>query len=76
MRFQDTTFYKEFGNNAEEWKVVTNDGKIYVGKGWKQEYEDSNYKEATLYVAEKPTESLSVMRSKSKTVIATKFKAT
>ena len=47
MRFQDTTFYKEFGNNADEWKVVTNDGKVYVGKGWKKEYEDSNYKEAT-----------------------------
>lgn len=75
MRFQDTTFYKEFGNNAEEWKVVTNDGKVYVGKGWKKEYEDSNYKEATLYVAEKPTESLSIVRSKSKTVVATKFKA-
>ena len=75
MRFQDTTFYKEFGNNAEEWKVVTNDGKVYVGKGWKKEYEDSNYKEATLYVAEEPTKSLSVMRSKSKTVVATKFKA-
>jgi hypothetical protein len=76
MRFQDTTFYKEFGNNADEWKVVTNDGKVYIGDGWKEEYEDSNYKEATLYVAEKPTESLSVMRPKSKTVIATKFKAT
>ena len=76
MSFKDTTYYKEFGNDAEEWKVVTNDGKVYVGKGWKQEYEDSNYKEATLYVAEKPTESLSVMRSKSKTVIATKLKAT
>jgi hypothetical protein len=76
MRFQDTTFYKEFGNNADEWKVVTNDGKVYVGKGWKKEYEDSNYKEATLYVAEKPTESLSIVRSKSKTIITPKFKAT
>ncbi len=75
MKFSETEFYKHFGNNAEEWKVVTNDGKVYIGKGWKKEYEDSNYKEATLYVAEKPTESLSIVRSKSKTVIATKFKA-
>ena len=76
MKFSETEFYKHFGNNSEEWKVVTNDGKVYIGKGWKKEYEDSNYKEATLYVAEKPTESLSVVRSKSKTVIATKRKAT
>ena len=24
MRFQDTTFYKQFGNNAEEWKEAIN----------------------------------------------------
>lgn len=71
MSFQDTTFYKEFGNNAEEWKVVTNDGKVYVGKGWKKEYEDSNYKEATLYVADSRIE---IARKNSKTIVNTKFK--
>ena len=72
MKFSETEFYKHFGD--AEWKVTTNDGKVYIGKGWKKEYEDSNYKEATLYVAEKPTESLSIVRSKSKTVITPKFK--
>lgn len=73
MRFDETEFYKHFGD--AEWKVTTNEGKVYKSPNWIPKYEDSNYKEATLYVAEKPTESLSIVRSKSKTVVATKFKA-
>jgi hypothetical protein len=73
MRFDETEFYKHFGD--AEWMVVTYQGKVYKSENWLPIYEDSNYKEATLYVSEKPTQSLSVMRPKSKTVIATKFKA-
>jgi hypothetical protein len=74
MKFNETEFYKHFGD--AEYKVTTNDGKVYKSANWLPSYEDSNYKEATLYVPEKPAESLSVVRSKSKTVIAAKFKAT
>ena len=72
MKFSETEFYKHFGN--AEWKVTTNDGKVYKSKNWLPSYEDKNYKEGLIYVSEKPTESLSVMRSKSKTVFAPKFK--
>ena len=71
MSFKNTTFYKQFGNNAEEWKVVTFEGKVYIGDGWKEEYEDSNYKEATLYVADSRIE---ISRKNSKTIVNTKFK--
>jgi hypothetical protein len=74
MRFDETEFYKHFGN--AEWKVTTNEGKVYKSANWLPIYEDKNYKEGSIYVAENTAESLSVMRSKSKTVIATKFKAT
>lgn len=72
MKFEETEFYKHFGHH--EYKVTTNDGKVYKSPNWSPTYEDKNYKEATLYVPEKPTQDLSVMRSKSKTVIATKRK--
>ena len=72
MKFSETEFYKHFGD--AEWKVTTNDGKVYKSKNWLLSYEDKNYKEGSIYVSEKPAESLSVVRSKSKTVIATKFK--
>jgi hypothetical protein len=74
MKFSETEFYKHFGE--AEWKVTTNDGKVYKSANWLPTYEDKNYKEGSIYVSEKPTEDLSVMRSKSKTVIAAKFKAT
>jgi len=69
MSFEDTTFYKEFGD--AEWKVTTEDGKIHKSKKWLLKYEDVIYKEVTPYV---PTKQMQVMRSKSKTVIQTKFK--
>jgi hypothetical protein len=72
MKFSETEFYKNFGD--AEWKVTTNDGKVYKSKNWLPSYEDKNYKEGSIYVSEKPAESLSVVRSKSKTNIATKFK--
>lgn len=74
MRFNETEFFKHFGDC--EYKVTTNEGKVYKSDNWLPVYEDKNYKEATLYVAEKSTENLSVMRPKSKTVITTKRKAT
>ena len=73
MRFDETEFYKHFGD--AEWKVITNEGKVYKSKNWLPSYEDKNYKERSIYVTENTAESLSVMRSKSKTVITPKFKA-
>jgi hypothetical protein len=70
MKFSETEFYKHFGD--AEWKVTTNEGKVYKSRNWLPSYEDKNYKEGSIYVSEKPTESLSVMRSKSKTVIIPK----
>jgi hypothetical protein len=69
MSFEDTEFYKQFGD--AEWKVTTEDGKIHKSKKWLLKYEDVIYKEVTPYV---PTKQMQVVRSKSKTVIQTKFK--
>ena len=69
MKFEDTVFYKEFGD--AEWKVTDSNGKIHKSKKWLLKYEDVIYKEVTPYV---PTKQMQVMRSKSKTVIQTKFK--
>lgn len=45
MKFQDTEFYKQFGD--AEWKVTTEDGKIHKSKKWLLRYEDVLYKEIT-----------------------------
>ena len=74
MSFEDTTFYKEFGD--AEWKVTTEDGKIHKSKKWLLKYEDVLYTEVTPHVPTKNKDSLSYVRSKSKTVLTTKFKAT
>ena len=60
---------KEWSPNAE-FKAVK-DGEIYKSKGWLQKYEDTQYREITPYVP-KPTEKMSYVRSKSKTVITSK----
>ena len=70
MKFEDTEFYKEFGD--AEWKVTLADGKIHKSKKWLLKNEDVLYKEVTPYVPEK--QKMSYVRSKSKTVITTKFK--
>ena len=73
MSFEDTEFYKQFGD--AEWKVTTEDGKIHKSKKWLLKYEDVIYKEVTPYVpTKKQKDTLSYVRSKSKTVITTKFK--
>ena len=69
MSFEETEFFKQFGD--AEWKVTTADGKIHKSKKWLLKYEDVIYKEVTPYV---PTKQMQVVRSKSKTVIQTKFK--
>jgi len=48
MNFEDTEFYKQFGD--AEWKVTTIDGKIYKSKKWLLRYEDVLYKEITPHV--------------------------
>jgi hypothetical protein len=69
MKFSETEFYKHFGD--AEWKVTTNDGKVYKSKNWLPSYEDKNYREAALYVADSRIE---VARKSSKTIVNTKFK--
>jgi hypothetical protein len=70
MNFTETEFYKQFGD--AEWKVTTVDGKIYKSPKWLLRYENVLYKEIKPNVDIKNT--LQVVRSKSKTVITTKFK--
>ena len=70
MRFDETEFYKHFGD--AEWKVTTNEGKVYKSKNWLPSYEDKNYKEGSIYVTENTAESLLVMRAKSKALITPK----
>ena len=48
MSFEDTEFYKQFGD--AEWKVTTVDGKIYKSKKWLLRYEDVLYKEIKPHV--------------------------
>ncbi len=69
MKFSETEFYKHFGD--AEWKVTTNDGKVYKSKNWLPSYEDKNYKEGLMYVADSRIE---VARKSSKTIVNTKFK--
>ena len=69
MSFEDTEFFKEFGD--AEWKVTIADGKIHKSKKWLLKYEDVLYTEVTPHVQ---TKQMQVVRSKSKTVIETKFK--
>jgi hypothetical protein len=58
---------KEWSPNAE-FKAVK-DGEVYKSKGWSDKFEDKEYTEITPYV---PTEKMSYMRKRSKTVITTK----
>jgi hypothetical protein len=69
MRFDETEFYKHFGD--AEWKVTTNEGKVYKSANWLPIYEDKNYKEGSIYVTDSRIE---VARKSSKTIINTKFK--
>lgn len=45
MKFTDTKFYQQFGD--AEWKVTTNDGKIYKSDKWLLRYEDVLHKQIT-----------------------------
>jgi hypothetical protein len=69
MSFEDTEFYKQFGDCA--WKVTLTDGSIKKSKAWLLTNEDSRYKEVTPHVA-KPTEKMSYVRKRSKTIITSK----
>lgn len=53
MKFEDTEFYKQFGD--AEWKVTTDDGKIHKSKKWLLKYEDVLHKQITPHT-NKPTE--------------------
>lgn len=53
MKFEDTEFYKQFGD--AEWKVTTEDGKIHKSKKWLLRYEDVLHKQVTPYT-HKPKE--------------------
>jgi lipopolysaccharide export system protein LptC len=70
MSFEDTTFFKEFGD--AEWKVTTADGKIHKSKKWLLKYEDVIYKEVTPHTSEKTK--IQVNRKKSNTIVQTRFK--
>jgi len=70
MSFEDTEFYKQFGD--AEWKVTTEDGKIHKSKKWLLKYEDVLYKEVTPHVSDKTT--IKVNRKKSETIVQTRFK--
>ena len=70
MSFEDTTFYKEFGD--AEWKVTDCNGKIHKSKKWLLKYEDVLYKEVTPHVPDKTT--IKVNRKKSETIVQTRFK--
>jgi hypothetical protein len=69
MAFEDTQFYKEFGDCA--WKVTLTDGSVKKSKAWLLKNEDSQYKEVTPHVP-KPTEKMSYVRKRSKTIITSK----
>jgi hypothetical protein len=69
MAFEDTQFYKEFGDCA--WKVTLTDGSVKKSKAWLLTHEDSQYKEVTPHV-NKPTEKMSYVRKRSKTIITSK----
>lgn len=70
-KFKENSYYKEFNLDNKEWKITTNEGKIIKSKKWLLKYEDVLYTEVTPHV---PTKQMQVVRSKSKTVIQTKFK--
>jgi hypothetical protein len=69
MAFEDTQFYKEFGDCA--WKVTLTDGSVKKSKAWLLKNEDSQYKEVTPFVAKKET---TITTKKSKTIIQSKLK--
>ncbi|MGI9142077.1 MAG: hypothetical protein ACR2IJ_02700 [Fluviibacter sp.] len=73
-KFKENAFYKEFDLDNQEWKVTTNEGKVIKSKKWLLKHEDVLYTEVTPHVPTKNKDSLSYVRSKSKTVITTKFK--
>ena len=51
MNFEDTEFYKQFGD--AEWKVTTVDGKIHKSKKWLLKHEDVLYKQITPHTHKK-----------------------
>ncbi len=73
-KFKENAYYKEFNLDNKEWKITTYDGRIIKSKKWLLKYEDVLHTEVTPYVPTKNKDSLSYVRSKSKTVITTKFK--
>ena len=73
-KFKENAYYKEFNLDNKEWKITTYDGRIIKSKKWLLKYEDVLHTEVTPHVPEK--QKMSYVRSKSKTVIATKFKTT
>lgn len=73
MSFEDTEFYKQFGDCA--WKVTLTDGSIKKSKAWLLKNEDSLYREVKPHVTTKsePTaEKMFYVRKRSKTVITSK----
>ena len=70
MKFEDTTFFKEFGD--AEWKVTDINGKIHKSKKWLLKNEDVLYKEVTPHTPEKTK--IQVNRKKSNTIVQTRFK--
>ena len=70
MKFEDTTFFKEFGD--AEWKVTDINGKIHKSKKWLLKHEDVLYKEVTPHTSEKTK--IQVNRKKSNTIVQTRFK--
>lgn len=71
MSFENTEFYKQFGDCA--WKVTLTDGSIKKSKAWLLKHEDTEYKEVTPHVPKKQTtKDMSYVRKHSKTVITTK----
>jgi hypothetical protein len=73
-KFKENAFYKEFNLDNKEWKITAYDGRIIKSKKWLLRYEDVLHTEVNPYV--KPKDTLQVVRSKSKTVVTTKFKTT
>jgi hypothetical protein len=71
MAFEDTLIFKELGLEEKIWKVTLTDGSIKKSKAWLLTHEDSQYKEVTPHVP-KPTEKMSYVRKRSKTIITSK----
>jgi hypothetical protein len=74
LRQDNTDSIKDFVKSIKEWSPnaefkAVKDGEVYKSKGWSNKFEDKEYTEITPYV---PTEKMSYMRKRSKTVITTK----